>query len=369
MLVHGSRFIQEVAFFHRPSQTLILVDVIENYGDDTTEANAILRFWWKYVFRMWNRPKPAPEYQLGWKDKAAAKESLERILKWDFNRIIIAHGDLIEDDAKQVARNAWQTILKDSPNQSSGYEAAQKAKLLKDFDRTCVLMDETLVAKYGAVKAQQMRATVRDEFMALIPEIPRIPGFRARMFNAFLLITAQELAAYKGLKQLGISLGEIWQLCHKALRLRANAVPRWKRWLLKQWLFSKPIRKVMARRATLKQLGRMGEFEIEYLNADNEDFDLGINYRGCGNYNFMTKHGGAEFAPYVCMSDIALSEAFGWGLVRTQTLADGCDHCDFRMTKDGPTRITSKTPAVQQIVELISAQEDRHQGIVEPWKE
>ena len=95
------------------------------------------------------------------------------------------------------------------------------------------------------------------------------------------------------------------------------------------------------------------------INADNETFDLGVNYRGCGNYNFVMKHGGAAFAPYVCMSDIALSDAFGWGLVRTQTLADGCDHCDFRMKKDGPTRITSKTPAVQEVVDLISAEERR----------
>jgi len=357
VLIRGSRFIQEVAFFHRPSRTLILVDLIENYGDKTAKANWVLRFWWKYVFRMWNRPKPAPEYQLGWNDKLAAKESLERILAWDFDRIILAHGDLIEDDAHQIARDAWQSVLQSSACDSSSYNAAQKVRLLKDFDQTCALMDDTLITKYGATKAQQMQAMVRNEFKVLIPEIPRLLGFRTRMLNAFLVITAQELAAYKGLKKLGFRPGEIWQICHRALRMRANTVPKWKRWFLKQIMFSKLLRKVTARRAALKQTGRFGDFEIEYLNPENESFDLGINYRGCGNYNFVMKHGGAEFAPYVCMSDIALSEAFGWGLVRTQTLADGCDHCDFRMKKDGPTRITSKTPAVQQVVELISAQE------------
>lgn len=357
ILIRGSRFIQEVAFFHRPSRTLILVDLIENYGDNTTKPNWVLRFWWKYVFHMWNRPKPAPEYQLGWNNKVKAKESLERILAWDFDRIIISHGDLIEDDAHQVARDAWQTVLQVLPCHSAGYNATQRGRLLKDFDRTCALMDATLVNKYGAANARQMQAAVRNEYKALTPEIPRLTGFRTRMLNAFLVITAQELAAYKGLKKLGLLPGEIWQICHSALRIRANTVPKWKRWLLKQIMFSKLLGKVMARRAALKQTGRFGDFEIEYLNTENEPFDLGINYRSCGNYNFVMKHGGEEFAPYVCMSDIALSEAFGWGLVRTQTLADGCDHCDFRMKKDGPTRITSKTPAVQQVVELISAKE------------
>ena len=200
-----------------------------------------------------------------------------------------------------------------------------------------------------------MRAAVHEEYDLLIPEIPRIP--RARMLNTFLLITAQELATYKGLKRFDIPVEEIWQLCHKAIRIRTNAIPKWKRWFLKQAMFSKLVKRMLARRAALGLTARLGDFEIEYLASDQQDFDLGVNYRGCGNYSLVMKHGGAEFAPYVCMSDIALSEAFGWGLVRTQTLADGCDHCDFRMTKGGPTRITSKTPAVQQLVVLIDKQE------------
>ncbi len=216
-------------------------------------------------------------------------------------------------------------------------------------------MEKPLRAKHGASKAEQMRAAVREEYKRLIPEIPRIP--RARMLNTFLIITAQELAAYKGLKRFDMQVGEIWQLCHKAIRLKTNAVPKWKRRLLKQAMFSKPVKRMLAQRAALGQTVRLGDFELEYLAPDHQDFDVGVNYRGCGNYSLVMRHGGAEFAPYVCMSDIALSEAFGWGLVRTQTLADGCDHCDFRMTKGGPTRITSKTPAVQQVVELIDAQE------------
>lgn len=357
VLIRGSKFIREVAFFHRPSRTLILVDAIENFGDQTAQGNRVLRFWWKFIFRMWNRPKPAPEYQLGWNDKTAARQSLQRILAWDFTRIIIAHGDLIENHAPLVAREAWQAVLRESPESLPGYHAGQRSELLKDFDQTCTLMDESLRAKYGTARAQQMLGAVRAEYNMLLAEVPRIPGLRAGMLNQFLLITAQELAAYKALKKLDMPMQEIWQLCHQAIRLRAGMVPAWKRWLWKQCMFSKPVTRMMTRRATRKQIGHLGDFEIEYVEADKQKFDLGVNYRGCGNYNFMTQHGGAEFAAYVCMSDIALSEAFGWGLVRTQTLADGCDHCDFRMTKNGATRITSKTPAVQQVVELINAQE------------
>ena len=63
---------------------------------------------------MWENPKPAPEYQLGWKDKKAACRSLMKILEWDFDRIIIAHGDLIEENARQVALKAWRRPLETS---------------------------------------------------------------------------------------------------------------------------------------------------------------------------------------------------------------------------------------------------------------
>jgi hypothetical protein len=71
----------------------------------------------------------------------------------------------------------------------------------------------------------------------------------------------------------------------------------------------------------------------------------------------MMKHGGEEFAPYICMSDIALSDAMGWGLIRTQTLADGCDNCNFRFKEGTATQITSKTPEVQVTIDRIRDKE------------
>jgi hypothetical protein len=114
VLVRGTRFIWEVAFLHKASDTLILVDLIENIGDQTDGAGWGIKIWWKIVFHMWNKAKPAPEYQLGWKDKKAAKSSLEKIMSWDFDKIIISHGDLILNNAKEIALKAWSTPLKSS---------------------------------------------------------------------------------------------------------------------------------------------------------------------------------------------------------------------------------------------------------------
>lgn len=111
VLIQGNRVINEVAFLHEPSKTLILVDSIELIGDRTHGTTWILRFWWKYLLRMWNVPKPAPEYQMGWKDKTLAKKSMDEIMQWDFNQVIISHGENITKDAKNVVRSAWKSIL------------------------------------------------------------------------------------------------------------------------------------------------------------------------------------------------------------------------------------------------------------------
>jgi hypothetical protein len=104
VLVRGNRFIWEVAFLDKPSKTLVLTDLVENIGEQTQGTNWVLKLWWKVVMNMWDKPKPAPEYQMGWSHKASAKRSLERILEWDFERVVIAHGENLDSEPRRDCR-------------------------------------------------------------------------------------------------------------------------------------------------------------------------------------------------------------------------------------------------------------------------
>ncbi len=241
------------------------------------------------------------------------------------------------------------------PDQATGYYMARKETLLREFDHTVSLIEDLLITRFGKEFASSLKIEVHQEFEKLIPEIPFISGVRGKPLNTFLLVTAQELAVYKVMKKHGKPVGEAWELCHEAIRLRAAEIPKWKRWLLRYFMFSPLVRMIVKRRARNQEKAHLGDFEIEYLIGEGGDFDFGVNYLQCGNLNFVKKHGGEEFAPYVCMSDIALSDALGWGLIRTQTLADGCHHCDFRFKKGEATQISSKTPEVQETIERISS--------------
>jgi hypothetical protein len=228
-----------------------------------------------------------------------------------------------------------------------------KDRLLRDFDETAQLVRRFVADRYGEDGADALYRSARRQYGEIIPRIPRISGLRARMLNGFLRITAQEVSLYKAVKERGGTAPEAWEICHEAIRLRMSGFPKWKSRLFGQFMYSRLMRRVAARREEKKVRMQMGDFEVRYLAGDGSDFDIGVDYLRCGNLELVRELGAAEFAPYVCMSDIALSDALDWGLIRTQTLADGCSHCDFRFKRGAETRISSRTPEVQETIERI----------------
>ena len=63
------------------------------------------------LYEVITRPTPAPEYRMSWGDRATVRATMQRILAWDFERIVVAHGALIDEGAKAVARRAWRAVL------------------------------------------------------------------------------------------------------------------------------------------------------------------------------------------------------------------------------------------------------------------
>jgi hypothetical protein len=108
--LRGTRLVREVAFFHRASRTLILVDLVENFTPATPGTNALVRILFR-ALGMWGRPGPAPEYRFAWGDQARVREGLARMLAWDFERVILSHGDLITRDARPVVAQSWRKLL------------------------------------------------------------------------------------------------------------------------------------------------------------------------------------------------------------------------------------------------------------------
>ena len=104
----GNAFFSEALFLHRASRTLIVTDLIENMRSED------LNLWGRTISRLFgllDRPAPSPEHQMYTLDAAEARASLEGVRGWDFERIVIAHGPLIEEDAHQVFDEVVERLL------------------------------------------------------------------------------------------------------------------------------------------------------------------------------------------------------------------------------------------------------------------
>ena len=225
------------------------------------------------------------------------------------------------------------------------------AGLRRDFERSLAAVLPALSERYGVERAGVLMEDGRAALARLAPRVPWIRGPRGVVFNVFLGITAQELAAFHALRDRGYPPEEAWSWCHRALDVRLSRVPVWRRRAVAWLMGSALVRRVVARRARDGATHRIGGFEVRYHAGDGEGFDYGVDYLRCANRDFVLANDGAAFAPFVCLSDLTLSRLFGWGLTRTETLADGCVRCDFRFRSSGPTRISSSLPHVQAAIE------------------
>lgn len=105
--VQGSR-IDETVFLHEPSGTLINADLFQNFA---TCSHLPTRL---YLQAGGVYGKPGMHWlvrTLTYTNRDTARASVERVLHWDFDKVVLAHGDLVLQDGKDVAERglAWLT--------------------------------------------------------------------------------------------------------------------------------------------------------------------------------------------------------------------------------------------------------------------
>lgn len=103
----GRPYENEVVFCHHPSRTLILCDLAFNFGPSAPAATRLLL----RLLRSYGAFGPSKLDPLLIRDRAAARASLERILAWDFDRVVVAHGDVLERGGWDALRAGYAWLL------------------------------------------------------------------------------------------------------------------------------------------------------------------------------------------------------------------------------------------------------------------
>jgi len=81
-----------------------------------------------------------------------------------------------------------------------------------------------------------------------------------------------------------------------------------------------------------KKRTQKNNWVVEVLPGCDE-YDLGYDYYECGVCKICRDEGCPELAKYMCRLDFVIADIMGMKLVRTKTLAEGADLCDFRYSR------------------------------------
>lgn len=105
--VAGTRWLGETVFFHVPSRTLIVTDLVFNMRCEVVGMERL--------FYRWNRidqrfgPSRIFRYLFA-RDPAKVGESLARILEWNPQRVIMNHGEVLETGGHEALRRGFEEI-------------------------------------------------------------------------------------------------------------------------------------------------------------------------------------------------------------------------------------------------------------------
>jgi hypothetical protein len=106
----GSPAMEEVVFFHQASKTLILGDLIENFPQGHFTGSR------KLLAKAAGILSPNGKTPLDWRltftfGKTAARESLQEMLAWNPDNVVMAHGECIEGNGTQALRRSFSWLL------------------------------------------------------------------------------------------------------------------------------------------------------------------------------------------------------------------------------------------------------------------
>ncbi len=220
------------------------------------------------------------------------------------------------------------------------YYDSRTESLLVEFHTAVDRVSDLFASRYGPADAAVMIAEARENYRVLIPDLPYVGGVQP--LTQFVIATGWFLALYRALQARGRPVDEAGYLVYEVTEAYLQRYPGIARQLVGHLNFSKLYLARLRRRALESQRHPYPDgYVFRYVPSDGVTFDYGVDYLECASCKFLSRQGAPELAPYLCTVDYIYSEMFGWGLVRTTTLAEGGDRCDFRFRRGGPTRIAS----------------------------
>jgi hypothetical protein len=100
--VEGAPRVNETVFFHPPSKTLIVTDLCFHFDPPPGGWTGILL----RLGGAYGRLGVSRLMRTLLRDRAAVRASIDRLLEWDFEQLVVTHGSILREDARRRFREA-----------------------------------------------------------------------------------------------------------------------------------------------------------------------------------------------------------------------------------------------------------------------
>ncbi len=211
-----------------------------------------------------------------------------------------------------------------------------KSRILREIRFAIPYYKRCIAQAYGKDVAEAVVAETIQRFEALLPGIPYIGGSE-NILTENLYLSAAMLAMYQSLKARGKSVEETARLIYQGTASLYRGVPF--QLLLRiqgrQLLTQKRIDQRKRAAAISQKRLYPDDWVFEIVEGDGQTFEFGVDYTECGIVKYLRREGAPELAPYLCWLDYPMCKSMRVRLVRTETIAQGCERCNFRFSR-GP---------------------------------
>jgi hypothetical protein len=195
-----------------------------------------------------------------------------------------------------------------------------------------LIRERTPLRDLGAIRRQVM-----DEFELVLTQIPDVGGAANRMSDFFMRLIGF-LAIGRVLHRHGVETALIGEIERETYKAQLLTVPEAERLAAGREFMSPENRALIREQAahSVTEAHRAAfpeDFAYAFVEPGPGDaFEFGIDYTACGFCKFAARHGDREILPNLCGLDHDAYATRGIRLVRTQTLAGGASHCNFRFS-------------------------------------
>ena len=101
ILLNGAPYMQEIAFLHRASRTLLLTDAAFHPTPASTRSVWI----WTKLMTVRDGFNALVRWFI--RDRRAMRASIDRVLAWDFDRATVTHGEVLESGGRAALGRAY----------------------------------------------------------------------------------------------------------------------------------------------------------------------------------------------------------------------------------------------------------------------